>query len=82
MEMSQRGIAISAGSACTSGGSEPSHVLLAMGLDDLLARGAVRISLGRKTTMADVELCGEVLPEMVESLRATASPEESEKGIC
>ena len=82
MEMSQRGVAISAGSACTSGGSEPSYVLLAMGLDDLLARGAVRISLGRKTTMADVELCGQVLPEMVESLRATASPAESEKGIC
>jgi cysteine desulfurase len=49
------GIAVSSGSACSSGKVQPSHVLMAMGVEPELARGAVRISLGWSTTEADVE---------------------------
>ncbi|PPK98631.1 cysteine desulfurase [Kineococcus xinjiangensis] len=50
-----RGVECSTGSACQAGVPRPSHVLLAMGLDPLEARGALRFSLGRTTTAADVE---------------------------
>ena len=49
------GIAVSAGSACNSASAAPSYVLLALGLDEALARGAMRISLGRYTNAADVD---------------------------
>ena len=50
MQLDKAGIAVSSGSACSSGKTEPSHVLMAMGVDAELARGAIRISLGRETT--------------------------------
>ena len=50
------GVAISGGSACSSGAVQPSHVLLAMGYDRAVARGALRFSLGMETTMAEIEL--------------------------
>ncbi len=49
------GVSVSAGSACTAGSLEPSHVLLAMGLDEEDARGAIRLSLGPGNTVAEVE---------------------------
>jgi cysteine desulfurase len=49
------GIALSSGAACSSGKVQPSHVLAAMGVSPDLARGALRVSLGRTTTEADVE---------------------------
>ncbi|HZQ13135.1 MAG TPA: cysteine desulfurase family protein [Pseudolabrys sp.] len=49
------GIAVSSGSACSSGKVQASHVLAAMGVSPALARGAVRVSLGRTSTAADVE---------------------------
>lgn len=49
------GVAVSSGSACSSGKVQPSHVLAAMGVEPDLARGAIRISLGWSTTEADVE---------------------------
>ena len=49
------GIAISAGSACASGSIKPSHVLLAMGHDQAVAREVFRVSIGRDTTRADLE---------------------------
>jgi cysteine desulfurase len=49
------GVAVSSGSACSSGKVQPSHVLAAMGVEPALARGAVRISLGWSTSEADVE---------------------------
>ena len=54
MELDKRGIAVSSGSACHSGSGQPSHVLLAMGVDEVLARSAVRISFGMHNTMDDV----------------------------
>ena len=64
------GIAVSAGSACSSGSTEPSHVLLAMGIDPLLCQSAVRISLGRANTEEDIDYALEVIPHAVGRLRA------------
>jgi cysteine desulfurase len=55
------GVEGSTGSACTSGSAEPSHVLLAMGIDPDRAHGALRLSVGRGTTIADVDRATEVL---------------------
>ena len=55
MQLDKAGIAVSSGSAFSSGKTEPSHVLMAMGVEAELARGAIRISLGRETTDADID---------------------------
>jgi len=67
-------IAASTGSACTTGSTEPSHVLLAMGLEPWLAHGSLRLSLGRETTAADVERTVEVTRAAVARLRTAATP--------
>lgn len=64
-----KGIAVSAGSACQSGASEPSHVLSAMGITHERAKSSVRISLSRLTTSAQVDRVLEVLPAAVARLR-------------
>lgn len=64
------GIAASSGSACSTGSADPSHVLLAMGVRPDLARGAIRMTLGRENTEEDVDRVLEVLPAIVERLRA------------
>ena len=64
-----RGIACSTGSACTAGVAEPSHVLLAMGADDVRARGSLRFSLGHTSTQADVDALGAVIGEAVARAR-------------
>ncbi len=56
MALDVSGVACSTGSACASGSSEPSPVLLAMGCDERLVRGSLRFSLGASTTLAEVEL--------------------------
>jgi cysteine desulfurase len=56
MGLDRAGIAVSSGSACTAGSSEPSHVLTAMGVPEHLARCAVRISLGHGNTRHDVDV--------------------------
>ncbi len=66
------GIACSTGSACTSGSAEVSHVLAAMGYPDEEARGAVRLSLGRTTTVAEIEEAARVVPAAVQRLLAAA----------
>jgi cysteine desulfurase len=64
-----KGLCVASGSACSSGATEPSHVILAMGVEPRLAAGALRFSFGRFTTVADVErLLGE-LPSVVSRLR-------------
>ena len=69
MRLDMEGICATSGSACTSGSIDPSHVLSAMGIEDQLARGALRLSLGRGTTEAEVEHVLEVLPKIVKDLR-------------
>ena len=69
MLLDQRGICCSAGSACTTGQHEPSHVLRAMGCDDTRARGTLRFSFGRFNTMEQVSQALEVLPEVIEKIR-------------
>jgi cysteine desulfurase len=63
------GIAVSTGSACSSGTLEPSHVLKAMGLSAARAQSSLRFSLGRGNTEAEVERVLDVLPAAVEKLR-------------
>jgi cysteine desulfurase len=64
------GIACSTGSACSSGSTEPSHVLAALGLGRSEARSAIRLSLGRYNTDEDVDDALEIIPAVVERLRA------------
>ncbi|MDA0351209.1 MAG: cysteine desulfurase family protein [Chloroflexi bacterium] len=64
------GFAASSGSACTTGSVEPSHVLVAAGVPNELARGSLRFSLGRGNTEEDVERLLDALPPIVERLRA------------
>ncbi|WP_241681007.1 cysteine desulfurase family protein [Pseudactinotalea terrae] len=68
------GVAASSGSACTAGVTQPSHVLLAMGDDVRTARSAVRFTLGRTTTEADIDRVLAVLPGVVERARAANLP--------
>jgi len=63
------GIALSTGAACHSGSTEPSPVLLAMGVPEALARAALRFSLGPVTTRAEIERVLEVLPAVVARVR-------------
>lgn len=64
------GIGASSGSACTSGSLEPSHVLLAMKIPHETAHGSLRMTLGRSNTKEDIDYVLEVLPPIVEKLRA------------
>jgi cysteine desulfurase len=66
------GIAVATGSACTTGSPEPSHVLAAMGYPDEEARGALRMSLGRTTTAAEIETAAEAIPRSLAMLRLGA----------
>jgi len=65
-----KGVSVSGGSACHSGATEPSHVLMAMGLDKTRARASLRFSLLKTATGADVDYVLQVVPEAVEHLRA------------
>lgn len=67
------GVAASGGSACQTGNPEPSHVLLAMGVEPSLAASAVRLSVGALTTPACVERVGALFPRLVEKARAAAA---------
>lgn len=64
-----QGVAVSTGSACSSGTLEPSPVIRALGRNEELARGSIRFSFGKDNTEEDVEYVLEVLPRVVERLR-------------
>lgn len=66
---SERGLCASAGSACSSGSLEPSHVLRAMKIEEKFAHGAVRFSLSRETTTADIDKALAIIPPVIERLR-------------
>ncbi len=70
LSLDMKGIAASSGSACTSGSLEPSHVLLAMGIPHEIAHGSIRITLGIDNTPEDINYFMEVMPPIVERLRA------------
>ena len=67
------GFAVSSGSACTSGETEPSQVLLALGLDRELAKGSLRVTVGRSTTEAQVDRLVDALARVVARLRDSAA---------
>ena len=69
INLDMQGVAVSTGSACSSGSLEPSPVIRAIGRDDELARGSIRFSLGKDTTEEDIAYVLEVLPRAVENLR-------------
>jgi cysteine desulfurase len=69
LSLDLKGVAVSNGSACTSGSFEPSHVLLAMGRDERTASASLRFSLGRGNTEADIEYAVHALAEVVERNR-------------
>jgi cysteine desulfurase len=66
MLLDAAGIDVSTGSACSAGIPEPSHVLLALGVDELTARGSLRFSLGRTSSADDVDALLTALPSAVE----------------
>jgi cysteine desulfurase len=68
--MAMRDVAVSSGSACSSSNPEPSHVLLAMGLDEDRARASLRFGLGRFTTLDDIEFAAVAVAEAVTRLRS------------
>lgn len=70
MQLDLAGIAASSGSACSSSEDGPSHVLRAMGLETSIARGSLRLTLGRGSTLEDVERVLGVLPDIIGRLRA------------
>lgn len=70
LNLDMKGIAASSGSACTSGSLDPSHVLLAMGLDHATAHGSLRLTLGADNTEEDVDYFLEAFPAIVERLRS------------
>jgi cysteine desulfurase len=71
--MAMRDVAVSSGSACSSANPEPSHVLLAMGLDEDMARASLRFGLGRFTTADDVDFAARAVADAVERLRRQRS---------
>ena len=67
------GFAVASGSACTSGDTEPSHVILALGLDREVAKGSLRVTVGRATSDADVDAFLATLPGVVSRMRSGAT---------
>ena len=70
LNLDMEGVAASSGSACTSGSLEPSHVLLAIGLPPEIAHGSLRLTLGKDNTEEEVEYVIDILPKIIEKLRA------------
>ncbi|MBL7068645.1 MAG: cysteine desulfurase NifS [Candidatus Omnitrophica bacterium] len=69
LNLDMEGVAVSTGSACTSGSLEPSHVLISMGVSPQTAQGSIRFSLGRVNTKEDIDYLLKILPPIIERLR-------------
>ncbi|MBI4432837.1 MAG: cysteine desulfurase [Candidatus Omnitrophica bacterium] len=78
MNLDLKKIYVSTGSACTAGSVEPSHVLIAMGLPEKLARAAIRFSLGRFTTEEEIDFVLKEIPGIVERLRKASTENKHE----
>jgi cysteine desulfurase len=70
LQLDLMGIAASSGSACTTASLEPSHVLMALGIPEELARGSLRVTVGKGNTMQEIDRLLEVIPDIVGRLRA------------
>ena len=70
LQLDLAGVAASSGSACTAGEEGASHVLTGMGVETNLARGSLRLTLGRENTESDIDYVLSVLPGIVHKLRA------------
>ncbi|HTL98666.1 MAG TPA: aminotransferase class V-fold PLP-dependent enzyme [Holophagaceae bacterium] len=70
LQLGERGVCVSTGSACTTGQKEPSHVLKAMAVPEAYAKGTIRFSLSRETTEGEIEAIAAMLPGLVAGLRA------------
>ncbi len=70
LRLDMKGISASSGSACSSGSLDPSHVILALGKTHFVAHGSIRFSLGKSTTKKDIDYVLDVLPKIVDDLRA------------
>ncbi|NTV10798.1 MAG: aminotransferase class V-fold PLP-dependent enzyme, partial [Zoogloea sp.] len=73
IRLDRAGVCAAMGSACSTGGHEPSHVLLAMGVPPDAARCALRFSLSHQTTVAEIEQVLELLPDALRPLMAVAA---------
>jgi len=80
MTLDLKGIAVSSGSACSSGSLEPSHVILALGVKEELAHSSIRFSLGRDTTKEEIDYTINTLKEAVDRLRGMSPLFNVEKG--
>jgi cysteine desulfurase len=69
LSLDMKGVAVSSGSACTSGALDPSHVLLAMGMSHEIAHGSLRLTLGIDTTDEDIDYVLSIMPAIVDRLR-------------
>jgi cysteine desulfurase len=80
MQLDRYGIAVSSGSACSSDSTEPSHVLMAMGVNRELARSAIRISLGKDSTQEQVQNLCVTLDELIKQLSVNPVMTETQAG--
>lgn len=83
--MNKEGIAASSGSACTSGSTEPSHVLRAMDIPHNALHGAIRLSLSRENTVEDVDRVLEIVPAIITKLRAISpmwQEQQADASVC
>jgi cysteine desulfurase len=81
LQLDLAGIAASSGSACTSGSLEPSHVLKAMGVPDDLARGSLRLTVGKDNTPEEIDRLLAVLPGIVQRLRSLSPLADRQAGL-
>ena len=81
LALDTKGIAVSTSSACSADSDEPSHVLTAIGLDQVTARGTLRFSLGRYNTREEMDYVIDAVVETVEQLRQFSPLKDPEEAV-